>query len=743
MPRGFLLVLCSTVAFSQVPPREPFDIAVQSYWDARAGGNFEQAAARREEARRLLAQTPSDLPQFLGRVSTIAQIYQNSGRHAQSREVLQDALSRASSLGESHAIRIQLLNILANSWQQDGNLLKALSYREKAIAAQESAPPGATPDASHPGKYYANGIVGSIPGGGRVAVSAAVRSYPLPGRNANNSYMYQQLADLYRQLGRPEAVAKVVAKMRSLAQDDPSGLAAFYEGQGDLDEVIALYKKQAEHAAANPQAQLWEVIGPLQSIVMLYQREQRWEDAAATIELAVNRLESSGWPEARNRAVGMRLNLADLLQRAGQSQAAEQVYRTLLAQTANDRNGMQLQVVQAYANHLCDTNRAGQAEDLLKNNLVNRADLQPWQESNILFSLSEIARKAGRQGPADEYQRAGMEKQRTAQPQQPAEGQLIGPDLQKANAAVSQSNLDEGFNLALRAVASASFARDGDQVAWQIPSIAAALADRKAPEKGEQLYHELLSLAQMWSVDNATPLIQALQQYACFLIGQKDRWAEAPAVIERYREALVAAQGGETGELEQVMHLRIEFARARGAQADAVQSAEELLALEESLSGTTSGPYLRAAQTAANLYQSGGNLERALALHRQIVAIADLTLPANEAQRGSVRMNAAFAFANARRFDEAERLANEAVSVGERLRPPQTNLFARQLDQIRRMQVAAESGPVRTDGVGNAAVVTRDGRWFDVSALPTATPDAKAEAPQPTAKATDKKGSRQ
>jgi len=69
---------------------------------------------------------------------------------------------------------------------------------------------------------------------------------------------------------------------------------------------------------------------------------------------------------------------------------------------------------------------------------------------------------------------------------------------------------------------------------------------------------------------------------------------------------------------------------------------------------------MRAAQTAASVYQSSGNLERALALHREIVSIADLTLRANDPQRGFVRINAAIAYAHARRFDEAERLAAEA-----------------------------------------------------------------------------------
>jgi tetratricopeptide (TPR) repeat protein len=524
--------------------------------------------------------------------------------------------------------------------------------------------------------------------------------------------------------------------MRSVIQDDPRALAAFYEREGNFDEAVALYKKLAEQAAANPQSPLWEAIGPLQSIANLYQREQRWGDAAATLEQATGLLEASGGPGAHNQAVGMRLNIANLFQQGGQSQAAEKVYQTLMAETTNDdHNGTALQVLQAYANHLSNTKRADLAEDLLKGYLANHPDLQPGQETNILFALSGIERNAGRQELADKFQRAGMEKQRAAQPQNPAEGPLIGPDLQKAQVAVSQGNLDEAVNLALHAMASASLARDGEQVGWQALSIALALASRKAPEKSEQLFHQLLALLQTWSIDNTMPLIQAQQQYARFLIGQKDHWVEVPAAMERYRENLVLARGAETSDLEQVMNLRIEFARARGAPGEAVQIAEELLAFEESLSGTTSAPYMRAAQTAANVYQYAGNPERALALHRQIVAIADLTLSPNEAQRGLVRINAAFAFANAGQFDEAERLANEAVAVGERMRPPR--LFAPQVEQIGRMKTAAESGSAPTDGVVNGAVMTRGG-WFTNRGIqaPDGTPNTMTAVPGGTPPAT-------
>src|SRR6266581_3820267 len=227
MPRGFLFLLCSIVVLGQVPPREQFDLAIQSYRDARASGNFDQARARREEARSLLAQTPLDSPLLPSRVQTVAQLYQSSGWRAQARAVVEDELSRANSLVESHPSRIQLLNILADFWQQDGNLLKALSYREKAVTAVEATPPGASPYVAQ-GLLSANGTRGIAVPGRLGAVFDPKRSVPFR-RGANNGFLYQQLEDLYRQLGRPEDAAKTTAKMRALIQDDLGALANSFD----------------------------------------------------------------------------------------------------------------------------------------------------------------------------------------------------------------------------------------------------------------------------------------------------------------------------------------------------------------------------------------------------------------------------------------------------------------------------------------------------------------------------------
>lgn len=117
------------------------------------------------------------------------------------------------------------------------------------------------------------------------------------------------------------------------------------------------------------------------------------------------------------------------------------------------------------------------------------------------------------------------------------------------------------------------------------------------------------------------------------------------------------------------------------AQAEAVRAADDLLAFEESLSGNTSEGYLRVAESIVGVYESG----RALELHRKMVAISDMALYPRDVRRAQVRMNAALAFAGARQFEEAERLATEAVAVA----GSQKDELTRQLEQIRKMKPAA------------------------------------------------------
>ena len=729
MPRGYLFLLLPALTLAQTLPPDPYDRAMQAMQEARSQGNPAEVAARRDEVRRLLDQTPAGSPQWPGRVQNVAQLYQGSGRHADARAIVEDALTRASALPAWNPDRIRLLDTLAGFWQQDGNLLKAVAYREKAVAAFEATPPGSVVSqlAATAPQVSANRIVAAFRG--NPILFPGPRYASGPGRTGNSTYLYEQLAALNRQLGRPEAAAKALAKMRALIQDDPTALASAYERDGDFEQARILLLKQAAAAAAKPQAPAWEAVGPLEEIASLYEREDHFAEAAATLQQAAARADASPQADAHVLALNVRQRLALTLQRSGQREAADQIYQALLTDSTGDPAVQQLPVMQQYANHLAQTGRAGQGLDMLKGYLANHADLDGWQQSNLLSTMAQIARQSGQPDLAAQYQSAAQEKQRAAQPPQSGNELMIGPRLEKAQAAANQGNLEESVSLALDAIASASAARDGDQIAWRIPSVAGMLAGKRAPDKADQLYRALFPVLEARSVDNVGQWQQALQQYARFLTNQKDRLGDAALAIDRYRESVTASQGAETNAMVPVQQLRIELARAKGAPEEAARAAEEMLALEESLSGDTSAPYLTTAQTVAEVFRGSGKTDRALPLYRQIAAIADLSIPANDARRGFVRMNAAMALASAGQFDEAERIAQEAIAAGDAMHPPRGEMFRSQAAQIQRMKAAAESGTAVPNGViapngaiiVNGRVVTRGG-WFQSAAPPSAGP---------------------
>src|ERR1035441_7957849 len=232
MLRMPLFLICSLAALAQ----DPFDAANQTFWEARNQCRFEAAAAAREQARALLLRVPVDSPRFAGWVQQVVQLYQNSNRNAQARAVLAEALDRTRPLGDGHPTRIAMLNGLADSWQQDGNLLKAVAYLEQAVTAQAKTPPDV---AAQPGTRQI-AITGRICFGSR-----AIIGYPR-GQLGRPVDRYIRLAGLYRQLGRRDAVAAVAEKIRGLASTDQAALVQFYEQQGQLDEAAAVCRKLAE-----------------------------------------------------------------------------------------------------------------------------------------------------------------------------------------------------------------------------------------------------------------------------------------------------------------------------------------------------------------------------------------------------------------------------------------------------------------------------------------------------------------
>jgi len=231
MLRVPLFLVCSLAALAQPSPRQdPLDTATQAFWQARNNGRFEVAAAGREQARAQLQRAPVDSPRFAGWAQQVAQLYQSSSMNAQARAILQEALARTGPLGDSHPSRIAMLTALGDSWRQDGNLLKAVGYLEQAAAAQAAAPP----------------IAAAQPTMRAVMVSGNRTAFRASGGYAGGGiYAYTRLASLYQQLGRPDAVAAIALKIRTLASNDQAALAQFCEQNGQLEEAAAIYRKLA------------------------------------------------------------------------------------------------------------------------------------------------------------------------------------------------------------------------------------------------------------------------------------------------------------------------------------------------------------------------------------------------------------------------------------------------------------------------------------------------------------------
>src|SRR5262249_42491149 len=139
-----------------------------------------------------------------------------------------------------------------------------------------------------------------------------------------------------------------------------------------------------------------------------------------------------------------------------------------------------------------------------------------------------------------------------------------------------------------------------------------------------------------------------------------------------------------SGMAEQPLRLAIEFEQSRGTPERAIPFARDLLALEEALSGNTSEAYLQVLETAAQVYESGRDPAQALLLRKQAIAIADLAGPGFET-RASVRLTAASAYASQNQFDEAIRLAAEAIEILERLPAAQLRLQMSQANSAREM----------------------------------------------------------
>jgi tetratricopeptide (TPR) repeat protein len=638
-------------ALAQPPAIDPVTASIQAVWNAQRNGAPVDSTLR-DQARQALAQAPVASPQYGGWAQSVAQFY---GNGAQARAVLEEALARTEALPKNSATRIALLSGLSNLWQQDRNLLQALAYAEQAVQYAAAAPPAS---AGYAGGVFRSSLGGPIPVGGSFVE-------------------YQRLAQLYRELGRPQDLAALTAKLAASGTNDAL-LMSLYEQEGQFDEAEKIYQRQVD-GAENPRQKM----AALQNLGSFYQRRQRYGDAVLALQQAIATAATIASNGAPNQSFWLRQQLANLLHQAGRNDDADALYQQLLAESQSMPGNVYSQTLAGYANYLGSTNRAQQGESLLTGYLDSGSNLEPWERSNLLSSLSGVAHQSGDTARAEQYRKAAADIQQKMMAAGDAGGPpgiTISKTLEDASAAMNAGKMEDAFTLVLQAIGAAPAARDRFQLVSRASNIAIQMAQKKAAGKAQAIFDRLFVAVE--TGDDGTA-VENLQQLYVRLLMNEGRWDDAADAIERYRDVLTADHGAGTGWLEQYYRLKIEVERAHDAKREAASTAAEFLKFEITLSGDTSEPYLNALELAAPVLEQSGATESALALYRRSVTVVDLTDTAGDNRRGQIRMNVAYALARAGQFDEAEELCRQAMAI--------SSGFSAQLQQILNMKSAAAS----------------------------------------------------
>jgi len=531
-----VLSCCSALAQSQ---QDSFNIHFYAQMEALVAGRYDAAAPHRDVLRSYIEETPVDTPGFAVRVQMLSSAYSAADMHAQARAIAEQSLARAGNTAPA-ATRIALMGIVANAWRDDRNLLKAASYREQALA--------------------------------------------LANKDGQASAVFAQsaeLANLYWELGRAEAADAVISRILNIGRDREDLLASFYQSHGQTVNAGTMLQKLVDSAATDPT----RALQALNRLAGLYAEQRRYADAAATLQDAIGSAAAAGLSDFAN---GLREQFAVNLAKAGQVDAADQVYEQSMA---GDRDANPLDLALGHAIYLVQTERKSAAESVLKDYLATHSNLPPEQEALILSTLVNTATD---DKVSQEYERAAAEMRKTVESQVPEQSRPIDQYLEQAQETLRRDP-EEAFQLALAALYAVPL--DGSnrkEAVLEITYLASALAEHGAPDKAELLYGKVLALVDSWSADTIEPLLSVTNQYAQFWVNQRDQPARALAAIERYRSALIAARGEGTGWMTDVLRMSIAVEIHRGATGRATILAQDLVALEESLSGTGSRAYAQA-----------------------------------------------------------------------------------------------------------------------------------------------------
>jgi tetratricopeptide (TPR) repeat protein len=657
-----LVAACWFAAAAQpAPPDASLSVqtAIAKTWQLeRSGWAPGEFAAARDEARRLLATMPVEDGMFLSSVESLAQRYVEAGWRAKGIAIYQDALARFAALPPWHFGRVRLLLDLANEWEDDGNLLKALPFLEQAVAAQAAAPPnaptGKDPRALNP--QFTRLKFASCGGSAEPLVVPYIR-----------------LARLYRRLGRLDAAAAVVAKVAALGSHGGAELADYLQFGGSMDEVAALYRRLAQDSTNPPIA-----ADCLEKAAGAFRAAHRYDDAVAASRDAISAVEKASDESAADRLLSLRQDLAMQLQGAGQIEESDRIYQSLLQSVEPGDKADQLAM--SYARYLASTKRAPQAEAFLKDY---------WERSGgaVLNQLAAYAEQNGNTKAAAEY------RQQAAALNPPRPKRDLAVDLPIAQLWQVNAELNDGPDgLFARALHEIETARPADlpRLARQIPGIAERFLASKQPERANQIFEKLLVRAQSDAEDEVNVLLDARRSYIRFLLHQPSRSGAVQAAVDQLHLDLIGANGPESAKLMEPIEFKYELARARSDVPRAEAAGQEMLAIEVSLTGRTSESYLNRLDMAASIYEKDEHYAQALPLRGEQVPLADaLTTPNDPGRRVVARISFALALANVGKFSEAEAMAREAVELQKISHAPVGSLDA-ELKKIQDLQRATK-----------------------------------------------------
>jgi tetratricopeptide (TPR) repeat protein len=538
-----VLTLGSVFALAQ-PQRGTFQEILQAHQEALGAGHYEAATATRNELRWFIETARVDSPEFADWVQQVSSIYSGLDMSRDSRAILEAALARVGKRAPAGA-RVKLLGLLATSWSEDRNPLKAVACLEEAAAAAKAA-------------------------------------------GVSQLQIYGQLAGLYQEIGRPDSVQSVLEKIRQMGPDSSDFLAYLYQNQGRTDDAIAAMKGRLEHVNTDPLQSAYA----LQHLANLLSGQNRYTEAASALTQAINGLDG---PTVVGVANAMRQQLAFVLGKAGQTEAGDRMFQ----QTRSTQGEDPTQDAIAYANYYTQTGRKQEAEKLLQDYLESHSDLSAGREASVLFAVSNAASDDEH---AQEYQKRAMEKQKAAQPESEEEQAVLLKYLEEAQGEVERDP-DKAFRIALKMLDTARADPADRDVVALLCELAGQLGQH-APDKAEQLFQVLLSMAESWRADTLQPLLSVTDAYSQFQVSLGDQPEEALAAIQRHRSVLIASKGEGSGWLTDVLRLEIQVESARGAAGRALILAQDLVAMEESLSGKSSASY-KEAQEVLNVESPG------------------------------------------------------------------------------------------------------------------------------------------